>query len=339
MGFLRFLLATSVILSHVGYILGVGFVGGLLAVQTFFIISGFYMTLILKEKYVNRNGSYRLFITNRFLRIYPVYWFILVLTFITGVIFIPNYANTDTSSILSLVINYIYLPLKNIFLFTTIDFFVFEPRTYELYQVLVAWTLGLELVFYIIAPFVVKSKKILIPLFIFSILARLATAHVHVLYPMPYINRFLLTELCFFLAGACGYYVYSYIREMKIQRVLLIAMFAVFIAMTTFFKQATIFFGHENYFQWLYILAAALCIPFIFKLTNKSSIDQFFGNLSYPMYVSNSFVRLILVTVFGFSVYSVEYVPTQLVITFVLAFLLDRYISEPINRLRQKRVK
>ncbi len=126
---------------------------------------------------------------------------------------------------------------------------------------------------------------------------------------------------------------------MKIQRVFLVGMFAVLILMTTFYKQVTLAFGHENYFQWLYIIVIALCIPFIFKLTNKSGVDKFFGNLSYPMYVSNSLVRLILVTVFGFSVYSKEYVLIQLGITIVLAFLLDRYISEPINRLRQKRVK
>jgi len=339
MGFLRFLLAVSVILSHVGYIFGVGFVGGILAVQTFFIFSGFYMTLILNEKYVKQNGNYKLFITNRFLRLYPIYWFILLLTVITGIIFIPNYILFNSNSLLEMIVNYLYLPLKNILLFSTFDFFIYEPFTYERYQVLVAWTLGLEFVFYFIAPFIVRTKKRLIPLFILSIILRLITAHFFVLYPMPYINRFLLTELCFFLAGACSYYLYVYIKKFKLQRKVLILIFAILCAMTTFHIQITQVAGHENYFQWLYILITALSIPFVFRLSNKSRLDQFFGNLSYPIYISNSLVRLIMVTVFGFSVYTKEYVPIQLAVTIVFAFLLDKYIAEPINKLRQKRVK
>ena len=77
MGILRILLAISVVLSHSSSIFRVSFVGGPLAVQAFFIISGFYMSLILNEKYIGVNNSYKLFISNRFLRLYPMYWVIL----------------------------------------------------------------------------------------------------------------------------------------------------------------------------------------------------------------------------------------------------------------------
>ncbi|MCF8321913.1 MAG: acyltransferase family protein [Flavobacterium sp.] len=80
MGFLRFILAISVVLAHSSSIYGFGLVGGKTAVQAFYIISGFYMTLILNEKYIGNNNSYKLFITNRFLRLYPIYWIILLLT-------------------------------------------------------------------------------------------------------------------------------------------------------------------------------------------------------------------------------------------------------------------
>ena len=43
------------------------------------MISGFYMAMILTEKYCGP-GSYRLFLTNRFLRIYPIYWITLGLS-------------------------------------------------------------------------------------------------------------------------------------------------------------------------------------------------------------------------------------------------------------------
>ncbi|GAB3046429.1 hypothetical protein GCM10027185_57870 [Spirosoma pulveris] len=74
MGILRFLLAISVVVFHTGKpLLGVKFSGGALAVQLFFVISGFYMSLILNEKYKKGTSTYNLFITNRLLRLYPVY--------------------------------------------------------------------------------------------------------------------------------------------------------------------------------------------------------------------------------------------------------------------------
>ena len=50
--------------------------GGQVAVECFYMISGFYMALILNEKYIGV-GSYRKFILSRFYRIFPIYWIVL----------------------------------------------------------------------------------------------------------------------------------------------------------------------------------------------------------------------------------------------------------------------
>ena len=57
MGILRFILALAVVFVHTGHIYGSDFygtrlMGGVVAVQAFYIISGFYMALILNTKYV-----------------------------------------------------------------------------------------------------------------------------------------------------------------------------------------------------------------------------------------------------------------------------------------------
>ena len=83
MGIFRLLLAFSVVVIHSNPE-PTWFMDGKLAVRVFYIISGFYMTLILNEKYIGQNSSYKLFITNRLLRLYPIYWVILLLTLITG---------------------------------------------------------------------------------------------------------------------------------------------------------------------------------------------------------------------------------------------------------------
>ena len=85
MGTIRLILATAVIIFHSSSIFGIQSVGGQIAVQAFYIISGFYMALILNEKYIGINNSYKLFISNRFLRIYPIYWIVFIITIIASI--------------------------------------------------------------------------------------------------------------------------------------------------------------------------------------------------------------------------------------------------------------
>ena len=78
MGWLRVLLALSVLLEHSGGIGGYTLIGGPLAVQCFFIISGFYMGLVLNERY-DRPSLNRAFYLNRMLRIHGIYLVFLAL--------------------------------------------------------------------------------------------------------------------------------------------------------------------------------------------------------------------------------------------------------------------
>ena len=78
MGFIRFLLACGVVLTHTSLIFGYSPLSGNLAVQCFYIISGFYMSLVLNEKYVGHKANF-LFYSNRALKIYPIYFVNLVL--------------------------------------------------------------------------------------------------------------------------------------------------------------------------------------------------------------------------------------------------------------------
>src|SRR5207248_2285953 len=116
--------------------------------NSFFIISGFYMAFILNEKYVGKNNSFRLFITNRFLRIYPTYWLTLLITFLFSVSFVMQYAQAHYL---------LYTLVKNIALFPTLDYLVYLPKIYGGLFVSQSWTLGLELTFYLLAPFFVRK--------------------------------------------------------------------------------------------------------------------------------------------------------------------------------------
>jgi len=80
MGLLRAALAMAVVLGHT--LSGrhrLMMIDPAAAVELFFIISGFYMGLILSEKYVGPK-SFKLFITNRLLRLFPTYLLVLVIS-------------------------------------------------------------------------------------------------------------------------------------------------------------------------------------------------------------------------------------------------------------------
>ena len=75
MGFLRFFLALMVLSVHAG---GIG--DGRIAVQTFYMISGFYMSLVWADKYAMHPNPIRTFYLSRALRIYPLYFIVLIIS-------------------------------------------------------------------------------------------------------------------------------------------------------------------------------------------------------------------------------------------------------------------
>ena len=82
MGLLRIFLALSVAMQHAGGSFGIS---GSRAVEVFFIISGFYMTLIVDS---GKYQDYKMFFTNRLLKIFPMYVFVLALTFLVSIVLI-----------------------------------------------------------------------------------------------------------------------------------------------------------------------------------------------------------------------------------------------------------
>ncbi|KFF58192.1 hypothetical protein JF66_20400, partial [Cryobacterium sp. MLB-32] len=82
---LRFLLALAVVAAHAGTLWPSTFagVGGIVAVEAFFIISGFYMGLVLNGTYRNRKGA---FYANRALRIFPEFWIVVIVTLVLRVV-------------------------------------------------------------------------------------------------------------------------------------------------------------------------------------------------------------------------------------------------------------
>lgn len=87
MGLTRLLLALAVVVGHAGGLVGlqdesgrtVVFVTGRVAVQSFYLISGFYMALILDRVYSGPRSTYTFWVS-RYMRLAPLYLLISVMT-------------------------------------------------------------------------------------------------------------------------------------------------------------------------------------------------------------------------------------------------------------------
>lgn len=77
MGWVRFFLAAAVVFHHSSVPWNLPIVDGHQAVRLFYMISGFYMALILDRKYPRTREGIWLFYSNRALRIFPIYWLVL----------------------------------------------------------------------------------------------------------------------------------------------------------------------------------------------------------------------------------------------------------------------
>ena len=186
MGSLRLILAISVVLSHTyGYL----FVGGRLAVQMFYIISGFLISFILTEN-INYKDLKKFYL-NRFLRLFPVYYFS---SLILLVLYIYQYSYTEKDIFFHTfhqvdIIGKLYFIFSNLFILGQ-DFaffsliidgkilpsFSFGSPEYAVYNghiSHVSWTLSLEIMFYILAPFIIRRQLMLITILFSSIILRL----------------------------------------------------------------------------------------------------------------------------------------------------------------------
>tara|TARA_X000000950_G_C13917198_1_gene661600 strand:- start:4502 stop:5560 length:1059 start_codon:yes stop_codon:yes gene_type:complete len=346
MGILRTFLAITVVLSHsYGHI----FVGGRLAVQLFYIISGFLISYILIE--AETYNSVRKFYWNRILRLFPAYYFISVLTFFVFLIQLSYLDQVDffeTFNQLNLM-GKIYLILSNIFiigqdfaffmgadagnLIFKSNYFNSEPVIYEGLISQITWTISLELTFYLIAPFILKDKKFLILILLLSILLRIILIFDGIGLVGGFTYRFFPLELALFLLGAFSHqFIKPYIERNFKGNMDFFSKFFTFFLLTY-----ALFFSFIPGIMpntLLIIFLTIIILPFLFHFQNINKNDQWIGKFSYPIYVSQW--PVIVMAEDFFPIFSIAKLITILSVTLILAFLTEYFISSPIEKFRNK---
>lgn len=359
MGIIRFILAVSVVIAHTNPLFGITMVGGQIAVEAFYIISGFYMSLILTEKYVGKNGSFSLFISNRLLRLMPVYWVVLIITLLFCLFSSQILGNSgftldlyqkfyvNAKSMIFLIITHLIVVGQDVVMFLGLNpdgslFFTnnFQNTNPQLHHFLLlpqAWTIGIEICFYLIAPFLLKKnwKWILIALLL-SFGIRMYIFYGIGLTNDPWSYRFFPSELMFFLMGYFSYKFSVYLKDKNISKFIVWTNLLVIVLYTLYFYDIPTFGLPDSLKEIFYYIYLAFIIPILFNYFKKSKMDNGIGELSYPIYLSHSLMIMVFaVTGISFAQQGMYVVPA----TIAFAYLLNITIANPVEKLRQKRIK
>ena len=369
MGVLRVLLALSVLSEHSSPIFGIHLIPGFIAVELFYVISGFYMGLILAEKYTGRD-EWRTFYVNRVLRIYPIYFLVLAVTVTIILVlifhgsplpwFVVGYSewhNLNLPTLIAVIVpnfSLVGLDFLHFFHLTPNGSLVpsispppafFDPLAAGRQFTVIpqAWTLGLEIQFYLLAPWIARwrTRYIAVLIAICVILRMMFYAWGYK--ADPWDDRFFPFELALFLAGLLLYRLYRMIGSVGLPRlhraivtggwaataccVLALLAFAAFAQNPEFAS-----LGYGPLVNWTFVLAVAGLLPFIFVATRGSRIDNIVGQYSYPMYISHYIFVGFFADVLVNS--RIGYGPTVAIFTAAFAGLL-LLITKPIERRRR----
>ena len=315
MGILRFLLAMAVFLGHLSSSKTV-MVSGPIAVKAFFMISGFYMALILNEKYVGFPGAARLFWSNRLLRLFPTYLVVLAgVLLVCALIFgasggraaglLQPALDAHRAGLLTLPLA-LSLTLSNLFIVgqDAALFWALDPvhgglhwtpqlaasdgnlRLYAFMLIQPAWSLALELYFYALAPLLVPTRRWkLLATLVGASFALRALLYAAGLRQDPWSYRFFPLELAFFGLGALGYSAYRRLLSRPLPVALSATLFGLTLALTLTLNLLARH-GLAKTLSYLMFLAVVMVsIPVIFAWTKNWKWDRALGELSFPLYL------------------------------------------------------
>ena len=347
MGTLRLLLALMVALGHYSFYANSlpYFIPGDVAVEAFYIVSGFLITLVLSEKYKH---SLFLFYSNRFLRIFPIYWVCLGLYIIVNVLvvkgIVPSWqqGGQDFRSSSALWwadqngqrLNFtetIALVFVNLSVFGQDIVRGFGKATPDLFYhqfvyIRVAWTIGVELTFYIIAPFVVRRIWLTVLLMCVSFIMQIWVLNDPNRNPLDY--QLFPFELCYFLAGSLAYRAYVLLRSRRgpwVNRYAISSCAALLVLIVVY--------KYIPGARFVYLATVITALPGIVQIGRKNRFDGNLGDLSYPLYLVHPLFVIFFLP--GNTVFS-EFVALGLALA--LCFVLVYLVEKPIDRIRQARV-
>lgn len=324
------------------------------AIICFYVISGFLITLILNEKYRAR----RLFYVNRALRIFPAYFVALAIAVVClpWAALPPSYTplqNVGVAYDSGSAAGLLYFILTNAGLFGTElgRYFAFLASDgsllvsanmreslnagaipfQQLNLVPQAWTLSIELQFYLLAPFIVILRPALLSLLtcvgLFGVMSfRDALKRSGVELDISSISIF---QLFYFLLGALAYHAYKEWQKSTIAEPCKrqIGLLCFFVALALVFLAYPLEKSGSIHYNFVYVLFALL-VPFIFHWSQNNPLDAAIGQYSYPIYLFHFSFSRIAIQNTGEGLWAEATLLSTLIFSYLYLRFVDRFIED-----------
>ena len=347
MGLLRLLLAISVLAYHAGPVLGSSMLPGDYAVEVFFMISGFYMSLVLSSKYAGQ-GSLRSFYVNRLARLYPVYLLVVLVSWVwffftwlwLGKVpingWLEPYREMDFfQRLVQIIPNWTMIgnDIRCLYHFKSNEGFLLfhyyhnstapDGATWAgvFGTIGQAWSIGSEIWFYLAAPWLARLK--------FPVLLAVGVIAMALKASMEYSGLptyfFTPAQLGFFVIGMLAHRTFSMLPFNLAPPKLGWTMALVLALATVFFPWIEFSFS-----RWVYYIGFVVALPFVFSASKLNQFDRWVGNLSYPFYMTHSLAMSVVPAVIG-KTYGTF--PTLLATLFA-SIVIQRYVEDPVEKWR-----
>jgi len=343
MGLIRALLALSVVFTHAG---GLDLVGGRNAVQIFYMISGFLISYVITERksYVSVGEFY----ISRYARLWPQYFIVAAITLaifyfvrpIEARLFFKAFEYLDIVPACFLAFSNAFLVGQDWMMFAEItmgDFVFssdFHKATLPAYLGLLtpqSWTLGVELTFYAIAPFVLPRRWLMLVLVGLSVAIRIVLVRAGVGMTDPWTYRFFPAELLFFLIG-------SLVQQLGLKRYqAMVSPFydiGVTMLLTGLIVGYALIPAHELLKSAALMGCFAIALPALFRFQHGRKWDVLIGNLSYPIYINHILIITVLHAV-GMHSGGALFAIVAAIFSVIIALAMNSFIASPVDNWRK----
>lgn len=268
MGLYRLVLAFMVMLSHAGiglyeYNLGV------VAVISFFILSGYVMSILIYGHY-SQPSDIPDFYLDRATRLFPQFLFYMLATLLCVLFLQIDFPGADRITNLGWLFSFMMLPLGYYMYWA--DGVLVMPQ---------AWSLGLELSFYLVIPWLLISISrngvsrlayVSFAIFLLACSGGINTDH--------FGYRLLPGTIFMFLIGW-----FFYLSDAPSRQVILIFLLSV-VALFLVVQNSSLYMLPYNK-EVLVGLAVGICMVGMLSRMRFSRVDEFLGNLSYGVFLNH----------------------------------------------------
>ena len=319
LGTLRLTLALAVAASHAGVLVG-GLNPGVVAVIGFYLISGYVMAGLI-QRYYSQPSQAPAFYLDRAIRLLPQYLFYcgLVLAWQISTQSTTPFLISVSPGVSNLLNNLLIVPL-NYYMYNDSDRYTLIPP---------AWSLGAEVQFYFLAPFLLLWPKRLMCIGLLSLIVYLAALG-GTINSDWFGYRLLPGVLLFFVLGALLQHQHQLSQHKRALAMTAGVTFLAGLALLFLYLNGTL---RQPYnFETLIGLMLGLILLQALATRSPTRWDELAGNISYGVFLNHF---LIIWVLYPQGVNTAQ-LPGFLVLSMVFSWLSQRLVEQPLLKLRYR---